>query len=650
MNLSRAIAILPVAVALGLAAHAQSADTDPKATASRIASAPVATPVQSNSAPAATSSGQAAEIDLSAKPSGVVLNNGGSTKALSYSWNNGPFVTGTGNGAGGADTSAIQTGFGTFGYGQQGGTINNRLADDFEVPAGQTVALNDMLWRTYQTGSTTAGSITGINVNIWNSAPLTGGTPDESGPANSFVAQAWTGVYRVTSTTLTNATRPIINVTTDMSWVDPLPAGTFWVDATLTGTLASGPWGPPTTPNDPGTDNGRQFIGSTATWAAVIDATSTQPQDFPFLLSGAAYTSGCSWENGPYITGIGNGAGGANTSAIQTGFGTFGYGQQGGTINNRLADDFVVPSGDAWTLQELLWKTYQTGSTTVGTITGLNSNLWNSAPLTGGTPDQTGPANTLLSQVWTGVYRVTSTTLTNATRPIIDVTADMSWASVLTPGTFWVDVSLTGSLASGPWGPPTTPNDPGTDNGRQFIGSTATWAAVIDATSTQPQDFLFGLTAACAGETPEYYCASKTTSCGSVPAIFGPDGLISQAAQGAGTFDVTLGLVEPGTFGIIIYSTDGKSVPPVVSAYGTLCIGNTFRVNPPSTGVGGPCAATYTFDFGTYLATQSANPALTPAGLAVSGGAVVDMQVWYRDPPNVGGANLSNAMRFVVLP
>ncbi len=647
MNLSRAIAILPIAVALGLVASAQNADIDAKATKHRSNPAqPAATTVQSS----AVSAAQGAEVDTSALHKEVWLQNTGSTKALSYSWNNGPFITGVGNGFGGGNTSAIQTGFGTFGYGAQGGTINNRLADDFVVNAGQIVTLNTLVFRAYQTGAATTGTMTGINANIWNTMPATAGTPDQTGPANSMISQVWSGVYRVTSTTLTANNRPIIDITSDMSWANPLAAGTHWADASMTGSLASGPFCPPTTPAA-GTDNALQFIGSTATWGAVIDGLALLPQDFPFTLSGSSFSNApCSVNNGPFITGVGNGFGGGNTSAIQTGFGTFGYGAQGGTINNRLADDFAVPSGDTWALQTLVFRAYQTGAATTGTMTGINANIWNTMPLTAGSASQSGPANSMLSQVWGGVYRVTSTTLTANNRPIIDITSDMSWATPLGAGTYWADASMTGSLASGPFCPPTTPAA-GTDNARQFIGSTATWGAVIDGLALLPQDFPFQVTAICSQSTPEIYCTAKMTSCGSTPTIGGPSGITNQSTSGAGTYDVTCGLVDPGTFGIIIYSTDGQTVPPAATVYGTLCIGNTFRVNPPSTGaVGGPCAATYTFDFGTYLATQVANPALSPAGLAASGGATVDMQVWYRDPPNPGTANLSNAMRFVVLP
>jgi hypothetical protein len=379
--------------------------------------------------------------------------------------------------------------------------------------------------------------------------------------------------------------------------------------------------------------NGLQSVGG-GTFANVGD-------DFPFDICGQVFGAGCDYVNGPFVNGFGNGFGGANTSVLTNGT-IFGYGAQGGTINNRIADDFAVPGGDAWVLNELSWKTYQTGAPTTGTITGINVNLWDTDPTLGGAPSQTGPANSFLSQAWTGAYRVSSTTLTSSARAIIDVAGDMSWSDMLMGGQYWVDVTLEGSLSSGPWAPPVVPETLG--NGLQSIGG-GTFASVGD-------DFPFGLDVACISGGPEVYCTAKQTSCGSTPTIAGPAGITSQAASGAGTFDVTCGPVPPNNYGLLIYSTSGKRPVPVNNSFGWLCIADqVFRALPPSTGaVGTGCDAFYTIDFGTYLATQTNNPALTPAGLAVSGGEIVDMQLWYRDPPNPGTANLSNAMRFIVLP
>src|SRR4029078_3997860 len=63
-------------------------------------------------------------------------------------YDNGPLVTHPGGGAGGADASALQTsqGMTIFGFGQQQ-AANNRVADDFTIPAGQSSRLESVtLW------------------------------------------------------------------------------------------------------------------------------------------------------------------------------------------------------------------------------------------------------------------------------------------------------------------------------------------------------------------------------------------------------------------------------------------------------------------------------------------------------------------------
>jgi hypothetical protein len=60
-------------------------------------------------------------------------------------------------------------------------------------------------------------------------------------------------------------------------------------------------------------------------------------------------------------------------------------------------------------------------------------------------------------------------------------------------------------------------------------------------------------------------------------------------------------------------------------------------------GSAGVCNGQYTVDFNAYAATQTLDPLLTA-------GATVDLQAWYSDPPNPGGANLTNAGRFVLGP
>ena len=151
---------------------------------------------------------------------------------------------------------------------------------------------------------------------------------------------------------------------------------------------------------------------------------------------------------------------------------------------------------------------------------------------------------------------------------------------------------------------------------------------------------------ALATSVPEIYCSAKASSCGTQPTLGGPSAMASVSA-GTGSFDVTCGPVPAGPKpGVIVYTTNGAALVPATTSFGTLCIQpgpGLFRVPQPALPVGAGCFASYAFDFGGYLAAQSVNPAL-------AAGATVDLQVWYRDPQNSGGANLSNAMSFGLLP
>src|SRR5258708_7420572 len=94
---------------------------------------------------------------------------GGATFGQVY--NNGPLVSNAGAGFGGADASAITAGLNAFGFAVHGSTtsFNNRLADDFTVPCGQSWALGTIRVYAYQTQTviSTTSNIIGANYRIW---------------------------------------------------------------------------------------------------------------------------------------------------------------------------------------------------------------------------------------------------------------------------------------------------------------------------------------------------------------------------------------------------------------------------------------------------------------------------------------------------
>lgn len=216
------------------------------------------------------------------------------------------------------------------------------------------------------------------------------------------------------------------------------------------------------------------------------------------LAVAAAATARPVYSNGPLATDPGA-PGGNMWSRLQTGQNTLGAGHQGGTINNRVADDFVVTDAAGWTISNMRFFAYQTGgSSTATTFTGLNLNVWNGRPGDVGSAIVAGGAfNVALNatnSTFSGIFRVSSTA-TTTDRPIWANDAAMSLT--LAQGTYWLDWNMTGTLASGPWAPPVTiagqNNVPGA-NARQFIGTSATWNDLTDTGTLLPSAMPFEIT------------------------------------------------------------------------------------------------------------------------------------------------------------
>lgn len=205
-------------------------------------------------------------------------------------YDNGPLVTHPGGGAGGADASRVQNS--TLGMTSLGFTASTagvfRIADDFVVPApGWNVST--ITFFGYQTGSTTTSTFNTARVQIWSGPPNAGGVVVFGDTTtNRFASTAFTNIYRDSETSVGNNQRPIMSVTATIGTT--LPAGTYWVDFQLGGSLASGPFSPPTTVlgqlsgcSLPAVCNGIQWNGSA--WVALDDGlTGIQPQDVRFVV------------------------------------------------------------------------------------------------------------------------------------------------------------------------------------------------------------------------------------------------------------------------------------------------------------------------------------------------------------------------------
>jgi hypothetical protein len=239
-----------------------------------------------------------ARTSVPAHPAFTVHGGGGSAKAILVPF--GPYITQTGVGGGGANVSELYTtftlgsqGYNIFGFGMQN-SVNTHVADDFTVSALHAVAV--VKWLVYQTGAATTGSITSLNLNLWNSDPigqLPGGQMTTGG--NQLQSHSWTGVYRVTDSALTSVNRAIIQVRCSGAWMPVLVPGTYWLEAFAGGTLTSGPWAPVKTragqvppTGDPW--NGLQSVSAGA-FAQVFDSGNPlgsilEPADFLWSIEG----------------------------------------------------------------------------------------------------------------------------------------------------------------------------------------------------------------------------------------------------------------------------------------------------------------------------------------------------------------------------
>jgi hypothetical protein len=196
-------------------------------------------------------------------------------QALTTLYSQTNIVTNPGAGFSSADVSSSAPPQSTFGFGAIEGT--NRLADDFTVPS-EGWLIDSIRVLAYRTNTYTFPPIspfTGISLNIWDGVPGAGGTIIAS--STNFLSTDWTGVYRTTSTTLTNAQRPVMNIDASFPSLS-LSQGTYWADWALTSGGNSF-----TPPVSLGAGNARQFVTS---WNALTEAGSGLSVELPFAVNG----------------------------------------------------------------------------------------------------------------------------------------------------------------------------------------------------------------------------------------------------------------------------------------------------------------------------------------------------------------------------
>lgn len=140
---------------------------------------------------------------------------------------------------------------------------------------------------------------------------------------------------------------------------------------------------------------------------------------------------------------------------------------------------------------------------------------------------------------------------------------------------------------------------------------------------------------------PTAYCTAKTNSLGCVPSI-GFSGT-PDANAGSGFVVSSTNTLNNKT-GLLFYSSSGPAALNFQG--GTLCVQAPLIRTPAQNSGGnvfpGDCSGNFAFDFNVRIAS-GADPALIA-------GATVWSQYWSRDPASTFTTNLSNALRFIILP
>lgn len=197
-------------------------------------------------------------------------------------------------------TTATNT---TIGFGCQriGITTNNRCADDFIVPAGDTFTVTKVIAYAYQTGYAGVPSpVVDANVQIWNGRP---GDPGAVVVAGNPTSLPFTSVnvplYRIANSGPPSNTVPVLvrriwENTIALAAPAVLTPGTYWVDFQIDTGATTGNFAPPVTRIGFRADpdwNGRQFLTGSG-WQDLLDIGNpvSEPdylQDLPFQLVGS---------------------------------------------------------------------------------------------------------------------------------------------------------------------------------------------------------------------------------------------------------------------------------------------------------------------------------------------------------------------------
>lgn len=206
----------------------------------------------------------------------------GTTKA-SLLYYNGPVVTTSGGGAGGADISELQSSLGMNTLGVDCAIVNDtRVADDFIVPELWDIDFISIF--VYQTGAAGGSTITDARIRILDGPPDGGGSVIWGDFTTNRLRNSYgVSVYRVDETLPMNTDRPMMGVEFDVSV--RLSPGTYWIEYQLAG---DGGLPPPSQPpvTIPGSTTTGNALHYELSWSPFLDTGTATQQDVPFQIHG----------------------------------------------------------------------------------------------------------------------------------------------------------------------------------------------------------------------------------------------------------------------------------------------------------------------------------------------------------------------------
>ena len=257
------------------------------------------------------------------------------------------------------------------------------------------------------------------------------------------------------------------------------------------------------------------FVLSLAAFVFLTGMTSAQTQIYdngPFQTgtttnSGVAAPAGAMWSEAQNPTGNtmeANSTAGISCSVASA------------TATFRCGDDFTVPAGATWTINQVVVFAYLTGGGTTSPFTGATLRIWNGRPGDPGSAVIFGDTTTnrLGTSTDTNTFRVFNTVVGNGanpptapgtTRRIWRNAINVSPALALTAGTYWIDWNTSITPVGPHFAPPATVSGtrglPGWNAVQSADGGTA-YTAITDVgiaptgaptPPSVPQDFPFKL-------------------------------------------------------------------------------------------------------------------------------------------------------------